>query len=152
MRLVILLPVMGEKLLLTIPEKYHIFSCHPFQLYQTVFVSVYQQSNEKLRTTLNQHFISQLYFHFSSNPNGNFNPCGSQVLIDSMKVSQIWLGSTFHICKCALSAWLSFFISIPLQILSAFSSMLFFCNNLCILKIYRVSHFMIMKSNSIVLL
>ena len=107
MRLVILLPVMGEKLLLTIPEKYYIFSCHTFRLYQTVFVSVYQQSNEKLRTTLNQHFISQLYFHFSSNPNGNFNPRDGQVLIDSMKVSQ--MGSiSFPICKCALSAWLSF--------------------------------------------
>ena len=151
MRLVILLPVMGEKLLLTIPEKYYIFSCHTFRLYQTVFVSVYQQSNEKRRTTLNQHFISQLYFHFSSNPNGNFNPRGGQVLIDSMKVSQ--MGSiSFPICKCALSAWLSFFISIPLLILSAFSSMLFFCNNLCSLKIYSMSRFMIMKSNSIVLL
>ena len=41
MRLVILLPVMGEKLLLKIPGKYFIFSCHTFQLYQTVFVSVY---------------------------------------------------------------------------------------------------------------
>ena len=106
--------------------------------------------NKKLRITLNQNLISQLYFH-STNPNGNFNPRGGQVLIDSMKVSQ--MGSiSFPICKCALSAWLSFFISIPLFILSAFCSLLFFCNNLCILKIYGMSRFMLMKSNSIVLL
>ena len=143
MRLVILLPVMGEKLLLTIPEKYYIFSCHTFGLYQTVFISICEKSNEKLRTTLNQHFISQLYFYFSSNPNGKFNPRGCQVLIDSMKVSQ--MGSiSFPICKCALSAWLSFFISIPLLILSAFSSMLFFCNNLCILKIYSMSRVIVL--------
>ena len=39
---------------------------------------------------------------------------------------------------------LSFFICIPLLILSAFSSMLFFCNNLCILKIYSMSRFIVL--------
>ena len=39
MRLVILLPITGEKLLLTIPEKYYIFSCHTFRLYQTFHFS-----------------------------------------------------------------------------------------------------------------
>jgi len=41
MRLVILLSIMGEKLLLTIPEKYYIFICRTFRLYQTVFISGY---------------------------------------------------------------------------------------------------------------
>ena len=110
-----------RKLLLTIPEKYYIFSCRSFRLYQTVFISGYLQSNKNLRTTLNQHFISQLYIHFSLNPNSNFNLHGGQVFIDSMKVSQ--MGSISYLtCKCALSAWLSFFImiSIPLLILSTF--------------------------------
>jgi len=153
MRSVILLPIKGEKLLLTIPEKYIIyfvavrFDCTR----QSSSAAMSKVTKNSELVTLNQHFISQLYFHFSSNPNGNFNPRGGQVLIDSMKVSQ--MGSiSFPICKGTHSAWLSFFISIPLLILSAFSSLLFFCNNLCILKIYSMSRFMIMKSNSIVLL
>ena len=73
--------------------------------------------NKTLRIKLNQNLISQLSFH-SSNPNGNFNPRGGQVLIDSMKVSQ--LGSiSYPICKFALAAWLSFFISVP-SIISLF--------------------------------
>ena len=112
MRSVILLPIMGEKLLLTIPEKYIIYIYLPYV--STVPDSLHQRllaKNKKLRITLNQNLISQLYFH-STNPNGNFNPRGGQVLIDSMKVSQ--MGSiSYPICKFALSAWLSFFISIP---------------------------------------
>ena len=115
MRSVILLPVMGEKLLLTIPEKYYIY------LVAIRFDCTRQSSsaaiskNKKLRITLNQNLISQLYFHFSSNPHGNFNCCGGQVLIDSRKKSQI--GSiSYPICKFALAAWLSFVISIPSMI------------------------------------
>ena len=122
MRSVILLPIMGEKLLLTIPEKYIIY------LVAVRFDCARQSSsaaiskNKKLKITLNQNLISQMYFHSSSNPYGNFNSRAGQVLIDSMKVSQ--MGSiSYPICKFALSAWLGFFISIPR--LSAFSSVLF---------------------------
>ena len=117
MRSVILLPIKGEKLLLTIPEKYIIY-------FVAVRFDCTRQSSSaaisketKLRITLNKNLISQLYFH-STNPNGNFNPRGGQVFIDSMKVSQ--MGSiSYPICKFALSAWLSFFISIP-SIISLF--------------------------------
>ena len=148
MRLVILLPVMGEKLLLTIPENIiYLVAIRLSCTRQSSSASISKVMKSSELHWTNVSFLSCIFIFLqiltvTSTP---------VAVIDSMKVSQ--MGSiSFPIYKCALSAWLSFFISIPLLILSAFSSLLFFCNNLCILKIYCMSCFMLMKSNSIVLL